>query len=85
MLFESRKVWYNKTNVHRPLDYDMHWEVIKVQSFSSPVIENFIWIEPLLRGHLSYQATFSLSKRWSLNTGLSVCSLLYFLHYEKTD
>jgi hypothetical protein len=40
--------------------------------FSYPVIENFIWIEPLLRGHLSYKATFSLSQRWSLNTGLPV-------------
>ena len=25
------------------------------------VKENFIYIEPLLRGHLSYKATFSLS------------------------
>jgi hypothetical protein len=29
---------------------------------SCPVIENFIWIELLLRGHLSYKATFSLLK-----------------------
>jgi hypothetical protein len=27
-----------------------------------PVIENFIWIEPLSRGHLPYKVTFSLSK-----------------------
>ena len=26
----------------------------------------------LLRGHLSYKATFSLSQRWPLNTGLTV-------------
>ena len=40
----------------------------------SPVIENFIWIEPLLSGHLSYKATISWSQRWSLNTGLTVFS-----------
>jgi hypothetical protein len=28
---------------------------------------------PLLRGHLSYKATFSLSQRWPLNTGWTVC------------
>jgi hypothetical protein len=44
---------------------------------SYPVIENFIWIEPLLRGHLSYNATFSLSQRWPLNTGLTL--LLIFI------
>jgi hypothetical protein len=37
-----------------------------------PVIENFIWIEPLLRSHLSYTATFSLSQIWPLNTGLTI-------------
>ena len=31
---------------------------IKRSPFSCPVIENFIWIEPLLRGLLSYKATF---------------------------
>jgi hypothetical protein len=36
------------------------------------VIENFIWIEPLLRGHLSYKAIFSMSQKWPLNTGLTV-------------
>ena len=37
------------------------------------VIENIIWIEPLLIGHLSYKATFSLFQRsWPLNTGLTV-------------
>jgi hypothetical protein len=45
---------------------------IKQSPFSCPVIENFIWIEPLLRGHLSYKATISLSQRWPLNTGLTV-------------
>jgi hypothetical protein len=29
--------------------------------FPCPIIENFIWIEPLLRGHLYYKATLSLS------------------------
>jgi hypothetical protein len=36
------------------------------------VFSIFIWIEPLLRVHLSYKATFSLSQMWPLNTGLSV-------------
>jgi hypothetical protein len=38
---------------------------IKSSPFSCPVIENFIWNEPFLRGHLSYKATFSLSHVWS--------------------
>jgi hypothetical protein len=38
----------------------------------APVIENFIWIVPILRGHLSYKVIFSLSQRWPLNTGLTV-------------
>ena len=41
-------------------------------TFSCPVIGNFIWIEPLLKGHLSFKATFTLSQRWPLNTGLTV-------------
>ena len=45
---------------------------IKRSPFSWPVIENFIWIEPLLRGHLSYKATFSVSQRWPLITGLTI-------------
>ena len=45
---------------------------IKRSHFSCPFIEDFIWIEPLLRGHLSYTATFFLSLRWPLNTGLTV-------------
>ena len=36
---------------------------IKRSPFSCPVIENFIRIKPILRGHLSYKATFSLSQR----------------------
>ena len=39
----------------------------------------FIWIEPLLRGHLSYKAICFLSQRWSNTTGwlcTLVCSLL---------
>ena len=45
---------------------------IERSRFTCPVIENFIWIEPFLRGHLSYKTTFSLSQRWPLNTGLTV-------------
>ena len=41
-------------------------------TFSWPVRDNFIWIGPLLRCHLSDMATFSLSQRWPLNTGLTV-------------
>jgi hypothetical protein len=40
--------------------------------FSCPVIENLIWIEPLLRGHLSYKATFSLYQLWPLDIGLTI-------------
>ena len=58
---------------------------------------NVIWLESLLRGHLSYKATFSLSKPWPLNTGLTVhvchhrtyltyilihSSVLYLLKFE---
>jgi hypothetical protein len=44
----------------------------KRSPFSCFITENFIWIEPLLRGHLSYKATFTLSQRRPLNTGLTV-------------
>jgi hypothetical protein len=46
----------------------------KQSPFPCPVIENFIWIEFLLRGHLSYKATFSLFQWWPLNTHLTVYS-----------
>ena len=45
--------------------------VFKRSPFYCPVIEYFIWTEPLLRGHLSYKTTFSLTQRWPLNTGLT--------------
>ena len=35
---------------------------IKRSPFSCPLLENFKRIEPLLRGHLSYKATFSLTQ-----------------------
>jgi hypothetical protein len=35
---------------------------IKRSHFSCPVIDNFIWIEPLLRGHLSYKPHFICPK-----------------------
>jgi hypothetical protein len=44
---------------------------IKRSPFTCPVIENFIWIELVLRGHLFTEATF-----WPLNSGLTV---LHFL------
>jgi hypothetical protein len=51
----QRKAWYIPSPKYLtqwpwPLTYDC------------PVIENFIWIEPLLRGHLCYKATFLCSK-----------------------
>ena len=49
--------------------------VLKGHLFSCPVIEKVIRIELLLRGHLSYKVTFSLSQRWPLNTGLTVFTL----------
>jgi hypothetical protein len=36
------------------------------------VLSQTKWIERLLRGDLSYKATFSLSQGWPLNTGLTV-------------
>jgi hypothetical protein len=50
---------------------------IKSLPFSCPVIYNFILIEPVLRGYLSYNATFSLSQRWPFNTGLTVYIHVY--------
>ena len=44
---------------------------------SCPVIEIWIWIEPLVKGHLSYMSTFSLSQRWPLNTGLIVYNICH--------
>jgi hypothetical protein len=32
-----------------------------MSAYSCPVMENFIWFEPLLRGHLSYNANKYLS------------------------
>ena len=52
--------------------FSLHMSPVQCLEISWPVIENFIWIEPLLRGHLSYKATFMLSQRWPLNTGLTV-------------
>jgi hypothetical protein len=44
---------------------------IKRSPFCWPVIEHFIWIEHLLRGHLTYKATIHLSKGCPFNTGLT--------------
>ena len=54
---------------------------IKQSPFSCPVIKMFILIEPLLRGHLSWKATFSLSQLWPLNTGLTVYVLEIMVQY----
>jgi hypothetical protein len=39
---------------------------IKRSHFPWPVTENVMWIEPLLRGYLSYKAIFSWSQKWPL-------------------
>ena len=44
-------------------------------TFSYSLIENFIWIEPILRSNLSYKPTLSLSQKWPLNTGLNVSAI----------
>ena len=41
--------WYTVKPVHAVTSIK---QCIKVSHFSCPVLENFIWIEPLLRGHL---------------------------------
>ena len=52
-------------------------------TFYCPVLEIFIWIEPLLRSHLSYKDTFSLSQRWPLNTGLTTVQIeKIFIHNQ---
>jgi hypothetical protein len=50
---------------------------IKGSPLSCPVIEDFISIQPLLRGYLFEKTTFILSQRWPLNTGLIVILLRY--------
>ena len=39
---------------------------IKRTPFNCPVIENFIWIKPLLRGHLSWKTFFFLRLHFDL-------------------
>ena len=58
--------------------FSLHMSPVQYLEISCPVIEHFIWIEPLLRGHLSYKATFMLSQRWPLNTGLTVYIYIWF-------
>ena len=52
---------------------------IRRSPFSFAVIENFIWIKPILRGHLSYKATFSSSWGWPLNTGLTIVNVTSYV------
>jgi hypothetical protein len=60
-------------------------------TFFFPVIEKFIWIEPLLRGHLSYKANLSFSQRRPLKTGLILLSVdtvdppFFTLHHQCID
>ena len=50
--------------------------VFKGHLFFFPFKEYFVGIEPVLRGHLSYKTTSSLSQRWPLNAGLNVYVLM---------
>jgi hypothetical protein len=43
------------------------------------VSDNAIWIEPVLRGNLSYKVTFPLPQKWLLNTGLTIF-YIHFMH-----
>jgi hypothetical protein len=63
-------VLYHRNSVLTIFKYSQ--TCIKRSPFSCLVIVNFIWIEPLLRSHLSWKTTLSLSQRWPLNTGLTV-------------
>ena len=68
----SRKyLEYNLTTVCLQSNLIMWSPLLKCHLFC-PIVENFIWIKPLLRGHLSYKATSYLSQRWPLNAGLTV-------------
>ena len=60
-----------------------HLTCIKRSPVACLVIKHFIWIESLLRGHLSYQVTLSLSQRWLLNTGLIM--LIHYLVFHSFD
>ena len=67
----ARCTWYNICTVKPTYAVTC----IKKSPFSCPVLENCIWIEPLLRGHLC-KATFSWSQWWPLNTGLTVITFV---------
>jgi len=53
--------------------------VFKGHLFNCPVIEDFIWIELLLRVRLSYKAMFSLSQKWPLDCIYHLC--IIHVHY----
>ena len=56
--------------------------VLKGQFFLVLSYKTFILIKPLLRGHLSYKATFSWSPWWSFNTGLILYSIKLRLEHS---
>ena len=63
--------FYRNTNYN--INVPSHAVTSIMQSpFSCPFIDNFILIEPLLRGHLFYKATVSMSQTLPPNTGLTV-------------
>jgi hypothetical protein len=67
----EHSIWlYNISNNKKALVWaankKRHWTI--QWNLSKPVTI-FKWIEPLLRGHLSYNATFPWSQMWPFNTG----------------
>jgi hypothetical protein len=61
---------YAKTLVEAILDFHTITKneyLVKDHQLSTGINAQFMfWIEPLLRGHLSYKITFSLFQRWAL-------------------
>jgi hypothetical protein len=50
--------------------------------YSCLLLGNYISIEPLLRDHMSYKATLSLSQRWPLKRGLTARTLSLFFSVQ---
>ena len=57
--------------VNLPMWSPLLIDCIKKSRLSCTVTDKCIWIKDILRNHLSCEATFPLSKRWPLNTGLT--------------
>jgi hypothetical protein len=62
---------YNLTTVRLQSNLIMWSHLLKCH-LCCPIVEHFIWIKTLLRGHLSYKDTSYVSQRWLLNVGLTL-------------